>query len=213
MVLLAVSFAIITGYFHHHIYVTQPNQLGVVEQHFDVVNGDAMAPTQYRPAPFLIADSIFKLLVMSGVANNSLNLIRTYTFIRLLLMALNYVLLLIFFRTWFDPVKSVLGLCFFVAVNPLAEYFYFHQPSDPWLLTFFLLGYLAIINIKDLLLPLVIFIAVPFKETIILLLPGYIAANWKNSSIARISIFSVFSMAGFAMPWLALRLIYGARES
>jgi len=213
LLLLIVPLAIITTYYHHHVFISRPNLLAIAQNHIQVISGEAQAPTQYRVAPFRIAEEIYRIAIYFGAEEEAGTLILCYTGISLVLTAVSFSLLIVFLQRWFSPGKAVLGLLFMVAVNPLAEYMYFHQPSDPWILMFFLLGYIAIVYQKDIWLPLIVFLAVPFKETIGLLIPAYIAAGLGKTTPKHTIWIAVLMTIGFILPYLYLRLLYGSLEN
>jgi hypothetical protein len=206
---IALAFSVITSYYHQFVYISQPNVNLVVKDHFEVIGGHAMAPTQYRLAPYFLAQGAQALAVMMGAPNDSNTLLRVYLVIQVIVMAAGYYLLLVFLSKWFDSTRSVLGLCFLVAVNPLAEYQYYHQPGDPWSFLFFLMGYFALVAGRDIWLFPIIFIGTPFRETIALLIPAYVAVRWGRIPVGRLIFWTLALGLTFLIPFEAIRLHYG----
>jgi hypothetical protein len=207
-VAISSAFSIITSYYHQFIYISQPNVLAVVKDHFDVIGGNALAPTQYRLAPYFLAQWVLNLTVAWGASNDSITLLKVYLAIQIVVMAAAYYLLLVLLTKWFDPARALLGLCFMVAVNPLAEYQYFHQPGDCWSLLFFLLGYLAMASGRDGWLALILLAGTPFRETIALLIPAYVALRWGRKSLTRLIPWTLLFILAFLIPFAAIRLHY-----
>lgn len=206
---ISLAFAIITVYYHQFIYLSQPNVTLVVKDHFEVVNGKAMAPIQYRPAPYMIAHLFFMLLTSLGAPNDSNTLLRVYVAINLLIMTACFYLILTFFQRWFNGVLALLGLCFMVAVNPLAEYQYYHQPGDSWNLLFFLIAYHCLAASKDFWLIPILLVGTPFRETIGLLIPAYAALRWKNIPNSRLLTWLIIFIVVFLIPYVMIRFNYG----
>jgi len=209
LILLGVSLAFITSYFHHYTYISSPNSVLVSMNHVDVVSFEAKAPLQYRLAPYLIAQGLLNAAVLFGAPNNSDVLMLVYCCIRVIILTFCYLALLGFLGIWFDIKSSILGLLFLVAVNPLAEYFYFHQPGDPWMLLFFILGYTAIAKKLDLLLIPIILIGVPFHESTAFLIPAYLFARLGNAPLKSVIIWTVVLVIAWAVPVAGLRMIFG----
>ena len=183
-----------------------------VNDHLAVVHGKAMAPTQYRFAPYFIAQEILNLAVVAGAPNNSFTLLHIYLIIQIVVMAVAYYLLLVFLMRWFDPSRAVLGLCFFVAVNPLAEYQYYLQPGDCWSLLLFLLGYLAMAADRDWWLFPIILIGVPFRETIGLLIPAWVCLRWGRIGWGTFIVQLIAFSLAFLAPYALIHLAYGSRN-
>lgn len=212
-ILISFFFSIITGYYHHHVYINRIHWASIVENHLNVMEGKAEAPTQYRFVPHWITDRIYRASVELGAPADPDTLIKCYTGVRIVIMTLCNFLLLIFLRRWFDPMRCILGLLFTIAVNPLNEYMYYHQPADPWLYLIFLTGYILIVAGRDWWLAPVIFAGVLFKESAGLLIPAYIAARWGNTSWKKIVWNTVFMSVGFLVPYFLLRLRYGMLDN
>ena len=210
---ISIVFSIITVYYHHHVYITAPNSVAVALNHFDVVQGEAKAPTQYRIGPYWLAHVVFTQAILLGAPNDNFTLAGVYTTVRLIVTAFAYFSLLVFLSRWFDPARTVLGLCFLVAVNPLATFMYFHQPGDPWTFLFFMLGLIAIQSGRDWWLPLLILIGTPFRETIVLLLPAYLAIRWGEIPFTRLWSLVAAMLVAFLLPYLGLRWYFGPIES
>ncbi len=209
ILILCISLSIITSYYHHYVYVASPNQQLLSQDHFAVMTGTAKAPTQYRVAPYLMAQSLMDTAVALGAPNNSIVLSLVYFVLRLIATTLLYIALLKFLGIWFDLKRSILGLLFLVAVNPLAEFQYYHQPGDPWNTLFFILGYILIAKRRDAWLWLVILVGVPFRETVALLIPAYIAARAGEEPARKIILNTLALCIAWAIPWGGLRLLYG----
>lgn len=209
LIILCISFAIITSYYHHYVYVSAPNPLPLSQDHFDVVQGNAKAPLQYRLAPYFIAQGIMSVAVEMGAPNNSKVLTITYMMLRVIVMSLAYLALLSFLGIFFDLRGALLALCFTVAVNPLAEFQYYHQPGDPWNCLFFILGFIAIVKRRDNWLWPLIFIGVPFRESIVLLIPAYFAARIGEKPTGRVIMWTIMLALAWLIPSAILRYIFG----
>jgi len=213
LLVLAISLSIITSYFHHHLYVSAPNLELLSIDHLKVVQGYAEAPMQYRPAPYFMAQTLLNVTVRFGLPNNSYTLVLCYFILQFVATTLCYLALLKFLSKWFDLKRSILGLCFLVAVNPLAEFQYYHQPGDPWNFLFFLLGYIAIARRRDAWLWPIIFIGVPFRETVLLLIPAHFAARVGEAPVRKIILWTLALCAAWLIPTIALRLVFGFQEN
>jgi len=209
LLILTASMSFITSYYHHYTYIGATNQHLVAIDHMEVVSAKAPAPMQYRAAPYFIAQGILNITVKFGISNDSASLAIVYTAIRFLVMTVAGLALLYFLGLWFDLKSSVMGLLFMFAVNPLAEYQYYHQPGDPWNLLFFILGFIFIAKKYDLLLIPLIFIAVPFRETVLLLIPAYIAARYDEDKPLTVILISIALIIAWLVPWYSLRVIFG----
>ncbi len=209
LLMLSASLAVITCYFHHFTFVSSPNSTLLSMNHLAVVSGEAKAPLQYRFAPYFIAQGIQYTAVKLGAPNNSEVLVFIYFCIRAVLMTAVYLALLYFLGIWFDIKRAILGLCFFVAVNPLAEYYYFHQPGDPWILLFFVLSYIAIARKWDILLIPIVFFAFPFHESIALIIPAYFFARLGEVPLKSVIIWTLVLCLVWLIPYIGVRLIFG----
>jgi hypothetical protein len=209
LIILCVSFAIITSYYHHYLYVSAPNMEALSLDHLAVVKGEASAPLQYRLAPYYIAQGIMYVAINLGAPNDSKTLITVYLWMRIIVMSVAYFALLSFLGIWFDLRRAVLGLCFTIAVNPLAEFQYYHQPGDPWNYLFFILGFIAIARRRDYWLWPLIFIAVPFRESIVLLIPAYFAARIGEERPGKVILWTIALIAAWLIPSAILRLVFG----
>jgi len=209
LLLLSVSLAIVTSYFNHYIYVSSTNPVLLSNDHLDVVSFKAKAPMQYRLAPYFIEQWILDAAVNFGAPNNSVTLIFIDFCVRTVLTTLGYLALLLFFGVWFDLRLSLIGLLFFVAVNPLAEFSYYHQPGDPFNLLFFILGYFAIAQNLDYWLLPILFFGVPFHESIALLIPAYIAARFGAIPYKTIIFRTVLLCIALCIPYFAIRILIG----
>ncbi len=209
LLVLCLSFAAVTAYYHHYFYVSGPNSVAVSIDHQNVIQRKAEAPMQYRFAPYLIAEIVLDLLVKSGAPNDSRTLLISYLLIRILAMTMCYLALLKFLSIWFDLKLSLLGLGFMVAVNPMFEFQYYHQPGDPWNLLFFILGFSAIALKKDNWLFLIIFLGVPFRESIVLLIPAYFAARYGELPIGPLILRTIGLIIVWAIPWIGIRALFG----
>jgi len=209
LIILCVSLAIITSYYHHYIYISTPNMEALSLDHLAVVKGEASAPLQYRLAPYYIAQGIQYVAVSMGAPNTSKTLIAIYLWMRIVVLSVAYFTLLSFLGIWFDLKRAVLGLCFTVAVNPLAEFQYYHQPGDPWNYLFFILGFIAIVKRRDFWLWPLIFIGVPFRESIVLLIPAWFAARIGEMPPGRLIGWTIALLAAWLIPSAILRDIFG----
>lgn len=209
LLLLSFSFAIITCYYHHHTYVTVPNSILASTDHLSVVNGEAMAPMQYRFAPYYIAHGLLQLLVKAGAPNNSLSLMNSYLIIQIILTTITNLLLLSFLGIWFDLRLAVTGLLYRLAINPMAEYHYYHQPGDPWIYLFFLLGFIAIATKREVLLLPIIMAGVLFHESILFLIPAYFLARFGTVPNARIITWTFVLIIAWIAVYAGVRMGFG----
>jgi len=171
--------------------------------HEQVINHQAPAPIQYRILIHYLAEFLIKL----GIPFRE-----SYLFIRVLFTFLSAYLFHNFLSIWFNPIISICGVLYLLAVLPLTYIRYYMQPMDLPNLFFFLCGYLVISKRKDFLLLPVIIVGMLNRETTILLVLVYLFFRWDELKLSKLFLRTgIMFISGMAI-YIGLRYIFSIRS-
>jgi hypothetical protein len=172
--------------------------------HAEMVGGQALAPSQYRPLTPWIAEVLRYVLPTAYVP-------LPYFIVRAVVTSLTLIYFDRYMRTWFSRGASAAAALCVAAILPFT-YFRVIQESDPLNLLVFILAFWAIAARRDLLLIPLVLVGTLNRETTAMIPVVYALARWRQIPMRQLIIRTLLLIACWAAVYGSLRLAYGMRE-
>lgn len=187
-----------------HLYkVDLPHHNHILELHQKVINNFGPAPIQYRILSYYLAEFLRKV----GVAFDYTYFIIRFAFTFLAILALHF-----FWIKWLKPTLCSIGVLFLLAIMSFTYMNYYHQPTDPLNLLFFIISFWLIRERKDYLLVPILFISIFNRETTILIPLVYFFYRYDELPLKKLFLRFGFISLSVLIPYIGLKFIYGVKQ-
>jgi len=198
--LIYLALAFITGYANYKAGGAPRNEW---HQAMFELSPDMGAPSIYRIFPTFLAEAVHVLL---GISPRGAYMLTGAIFVFLAMCVFH-----VFLKKWFSTEITMIGTMFTFAALPLT-YGYITQPSDPFNMLIFALGFLVIRDRKDPWLIPIILIGTTNRETTLFLVMAYFFYTMDGKNKLKTTAYTVVYGLCWAAVYVGIHWWVGPRD-